>query len=324
MVGRVIDVGGNPVQGLKVESLEAQDFTDETGRFAVQYKPPEQFVSFLYQEQWYKRVLRPEDSGKELVLQLPLLRDLRVECELTKSCNVGLSWQVAAGFSVSTAVACEPAGKLLLRGVPRDPPQVSCPGLEGVRGEIRGDSLVILPARKQVRIEVVSDGAEPSACTVQVGDRMGSPLGGGVYVAEVSGVVTASAICEGRPALPRTLDTSLLETVSLSWSSQGPYLDLAPIAPTADRMWLVSETEVPTWMIEIPPSADGTYALPILPPGVYRLGAVDAGAMALASVPTSLEAGVVRYRTEGGVVGFLKVDTDLSEGVIPLAPALDP
>jgi len=89
-------------------------------------------------------------------------------------------------------------------------------------------------------------------------------------------------------------------------------------------MWLVSETEVPTWMIEIPPSADGTYALPILPPGVYRLGAVDAGAMALASVPTALEAGGVRYRMEGGIVGFLKVDTDLSEGVIPLAPALDP
>ncbi len=331
MVGQIIDVGGNPVSGVLVASLEAQQITDEAGQFAVQYKPPETLVNFEYRGVHYQRVYQPAVDARRVSIQLPGLRDVSASCELDVPCDLFVKWDLGSGLSASTSAACEPGKAVTLSGVPRQIPEVSCNNEVGlvnraldrhpqVRVEERGEGWVILPPRMPVRVEIRTDDRPPSECAVQIGDRVAAPLGKGLFIAEVSGEVTATAICDGRPGLPRTFVVAEGQTLPVEWSSQGPTLDLVALLPGAEKAWVVSESEKPGWLLEIAASADGTFALPSLPPGLYRIGAGDSGRMALEAVPPNLEAGALTLAGDStaSVVGFLKLDADLVEGVVPL------
>src|SRR5690606_7621359 len=120
----------------------------------------------------------------------------------------------------------------------------------------------------------------------------------------------------GRPALPRTLGPDEA-AAALEWSETGPTLDL-PGRPEADQLRIVGEPEGERgWLLTLRADEDGTFSLPPLPPGTYRV-AVGAGEpLALAALDPG-EGPDGTLRLVDGRQGVLRVDEPLTEGRIPV------
>ena len=142
MVGRVVDSGGAPIAGVLVESLEAEVASDAAGRFAVQYKAPDQFVHFVVHDTWYQRSYLPTDQGREVALQLPPLVDRQVRCApALQGAKVELRWEWSESWSARRAVTCPAAdvgSAVILSGVPAGFPQVRSEGPVGEVVETEG------------------------------------------------------------------------------------------------------------------------------------------------------------------------------------------
>lgn len=333
MAGRVLDATGYPVKGLSVETVEERDVTDDDGAFAVQYKPPDTFVHFRWQGAWYQRAYRTDDDGGVTEIRLPFVRDVAVRCALADPCDAELSWTFADGLTARATARCEPGRELTLAGLPKDAASVRCGAAPGqsappVAADDAGAVITLTPPPVPVRVEVRGEeGAAADGCRVRVGASDAAPSGDGFFVAHAAGTVTVSAVCDGRPALPRTVNVAEATEVTLEWSPVGPVLDVSAPVPLAGELTLVWEPEGRAgWMLRVAPSPDGTYALPPLPAGRYRVAIGDPGLLAAVPAPAGdTEPGVLRVvsvtpgdgNAPGGLVGVLRLDEDKTDGEIP-------
>ncbi|MBW1880466.1 MAG: carboxypeptidase regulatory-like domain-containing protein, partial [Deltaproteobacteria bacterium] len=278
MVGQVLDPNGAPVPGVLVESIEAGDRTDAEGAFFVQYKAPEQHVHFLREGVWYRRVYRAEDDGQVLVLRLPPVRAVRLDCERVEPCDLTLSWDLGDGFSARMTTRCPHGDTASLQGVPVGEPEAGCVAsslAEPLPANLRvaGDAWTLRDAPQSVRVELrTEDGSPPASCQVTVGDQVADPSGEGFWVAEAAGTVTIAATCDQRPAAPRAVRVRGDTAVTLDWSPMGPDVDLSPWMLQASEITLAAVGEEEAgWRVHIPQVADGLYRLPPLSAGRYHL-----------------------------------------------------
>ncbi len=328
MVGRLVSASSAPLVGIEIASLETASRTDDQGAFTVRYKEPSQHVHFGHGGVWYQRDYRAEDDGAVIELALPELRDATLHCGPVP-CVAKLQWDLGEGFTAKTSQACEPGLKAPLRQIPIDTPEVGC--TEGSTGpkvpfsfEDHGATLQIGAEASAVRVEIRAvDGGSPKQCQVVVGDRAASPAGDGFWSAEASGTVTVSASCDGIPARPKQIEASV-GSVVLEWTNSGPTLDLEEIAPWLNTIQLVSEAgEAAGWTTEILESPDGTFSLPPLAEGRYRVlgsGQPDAALLAI-QPPEPSAAGILAVRVDSGqelVVGRIDAAGDILEGTIPI------
>ena len=328
MVGRVTSAAGAPVKDLEVASLEASDRTDDDGAFAVRYKDPSRHVHFGHGGVWYQRDYRPDDLGVEVAIALPPLRDLTLRCG-PEPCVVSLAWDLDDGFGAKAIQACEPGLEVALRQVPASRPDGLC--TEGTTGpkvdvsvEDHGSILKIGAAKRAVRVQIRAvDAAPPESCEIAIGDRVARPAGDGFWSAEVSGVVTVSGTCDGWPARPRQVGAEV-GSVTLEWTGAGLVLDLEEIAPWLTSLQLVAEQgESAGWMAQLTESADGTFALPPLSVGRYRVlgSGVPDPALLAEQPPIPSAAGILAVRVVAGaeqLVGRLDATGDLVTGSLPV------
>lgn len=333
MVGRVVDVGGLPLAGVDVMTLEERVPTDAEGGFAIQYKPPETFVNWSHGGAWYRRVFRPEDQGKVLEIRLPALRDVDLFCEVAPPAGVTaqpcarveLAWDLGDGLFAKADVAC---GRIPTRlvAVPVGAPTATCGVPVRVAEEHAG--LVVRPPSTPVRVEIRADeGLAPRSCVIRIGDRLASPMEGGFYTAEAAGRVQVGGACDGRPLFPRWVDAAE-GSVALDWSASGPSLDLAGLPVPAGSLRLIREIDGAT--LEVAAGADGVYLLPPLPEGRYRFGVGDPAALATLSPPAVVPPGAMRILAQvpttpgnpGGLAGVLVLAADFEEGKLPVVLAV--
>ena len=129
MVGRVLASDGSAVSGMLVESMEAETRTSADGRFAVQYKAPDQLVHWVWRESWYQRTYSKVDDGKVVELRLPQVRDVSLHCEVTERCAFTLRWSLGVDFSARRSGVCDSGGVVPLAAVPDVAPSVECNGI---------------------------------------------------------------------------------------------------------------------------------------------------------------------------------------------------
>ncbi len=332
MVGRILDPKGMPVGGLAIESLEARAVTDEEGRFAVEYKPPDELVHFSWKGTWYQRTYQEGDDQKVVDVRLPEIRDADLVCGLEAPCDLELVWDLGEGLTAKVNAACTPGSQAKLLSIPRGAPTITCRDGVGSKAfvlEDRVDTVEILPPAGPVRVEIrEEEGRLPADCTVQIGRREAVKAGEGFWTAEATGTVTVSALCEGRPAVPRTIRAGAGEVV-LDWSPTGPELDLAGM-PLANEMWLVRDgsPEDLGWMIRIVAAEDGRFQLPPLAAGAYRVAVGDPGNLATMTPPSEpVPPGLLKVlavspgdgTSPGGLVAMMRLEEDVVEGQIPVS-----
>jgi len=328
MVGRVVSSSGAPVQGLEIASLEASDRTDAEGAFSVRYKDPSRHVHFGRGGAWYQRDYRAADLETEVELLLPQTRNTALHCG-QMTCVVEMVWKLGEGFTAKTTAACKPGQEMPLQQIPSETPEITC--TEGSTGpqipisaRDEGARITIGAALVPLRVEIRPvDGVAPDACKVRVGDRIARSAGDGFWSAEAAGLVTVSASCDGIPARPREVHVDV-GSVALEWTKSGPTLDLEDIAPWLAEVQLVSEVgEGSGWSTKIRESADGTFSLPPLAEGQYRvMGSGQPDATLLAIQPPEPSApGILAAHVDSGMellVGRIIVTGDIVEGAIPV------
>ena len=329
MVGRIVSPTGVPVRDVEVSSLEASGRTDESGAFAVRYKDPSRHVHFGIGGVWYQRDYRAGDLGTEVELVLPSVREASVHCG-PDPCVAHLSWPLSDGFVAKLTQACEPGLVAALGRIPSARPEVVCTrGSTGpqipISLEDKGSVLAIGPKKRAVRVEVRAiDGAAPESCQVAVGDRVAGPAGEGFWSAEVHGAVTANATCDGWPARPKWVGKDV-GSIDLEWTRGGPVLDLEEVAPWLSSVQLVAEQgESSGWVATLLESPDGTFRLPPLSAGRYRLmgaSSTEPDVLAL-QPPVPPTTGVLAVSVDAEsetLVGRLDVSGDWVMGPVPVA-----
>lgn len=318
MVGVLRGADGAPVKGVLVSSLESEQTTGPEGKFAVQYKPPDQFAGFHKGDAWYQRLYREADDHKVLELRLPETRDVNLVCELAP-CAATLSWDLGDGLSARTTADCAPGAKRQLNQLPAGLPTAVCK-VDGTPVALtvvdEGTTLTLRPPDAALHIEIQTDeGSPPQSCSVDVGGRVALSEGEGLFSGAAYGRTVITANCDGRPAFPKVLDRATDSTVVVEWSPDGPSVDLGAL-PVLEGLRLVLDGPQ-GWSLPLASGPAGVVELPPLPMGRYRL--VTAGIVPLESPPEGLEPGVLRGKlSEAGFVGYLRLDEDLPSGKIPV------
>ena len=311
MAARVFDSRGLPIVGLRVESLEAADLTDDEGYFAVQYQAPNDGVGFRFGGAHWSRAYRAGDAGQVLELHLPSLRDASLRCDLEAEAVCDLRWE-DDGLLSRLTIPCEPGKVVSILGIPVGAPEVSCRTGPAAPAHpvqvIDGAVIRLLDPPRQIRVELRADeGDLPVDCQLVSADTRGEDAGGGVWTIEASPQATVFALCDGRPSPPAVVAGA--ELVTLVWSALGPELDVEPIGLAPTQVEMLSETH--GWRIQLPLTA-GTVALPRLLPGRYRI--LGGGAMLLGPVESPDGVALLRERREDAFVVDLVLVADLVGG----------
>ncbi len=152
MVGQITDVDGEATAGVLVESLEARGVTDSQGRFVVQYKAPEQLVHFTWQGLWFQRRYLPSDAGTSVQLRLPQLEEAALRCACSQACTATLQWELAAGYTARSSVACEPGEVCHISRVVGVSATMEAKGM-GLTGGGAGDLLLSCPTQDAQEVE---------------------------------------------------------------------------------------------------------------------------------------------------------------------------
>jgi hypothetical protein len=312
MVADVVDSAGAPVAGIDVSTLEEHAVTDPTGRFAIQYKSPEQYVDLAVQGTVYRRAYQPSDDGKILRIALPDRHDVRFGCAPDAGCDrPHLAWDLGDSLTALADPGCDKPR--VLSGVPTKQPALTCGTGAGVLTVTEGLWLVEA-APKPLRIDVRGEeGRDPGTCEVRVA---GQKVEGPPFVAQVSGVATVSAICDGRPAMPKTVKDA--EAVSLDWSPTGATFDLSRAGAANTPLTLVLEGEK-GFTITVPADPEGRYPLPPLPPGHYRMTNGDPAGLALIAPPPDASPDVLHVlsKRNGTITAILVLSLGLEDGSPP-------
>ncbi len=313
LVGRVLGPLDLPIADLQVQSLEARSVTDKDGAFAVQFKEPDQHVTFTFRGAFYRRVYRPEDAGQKVRVEVPELRDSPVTCRIDAPCKLAMSWDLGDGLSATASYACVPGGGGTIPGVPGRPATTATCG----EMTVMDDGAMVVVSAPAKRTEIVvrgADGAAAPDCVVEVEGAVVAAAGSS-FAASLVRPSVATAICRGVPALPAIVEPG--RTAELVWSPDAPTLDLSAILPDAGAAWLLSDGS-PSWLARLP-GEGGVFRLPPIGPGTYRIGAArgtsppEALVLALVDgpIPEAPGPGLVLGEIADGVVGTLRIEGEV-------------
>lgn len=320
MVGHVLDASGQPLQGIVVNSVEAEYRTDAEGHFAVAWKPPGTHVFFEREGVYWQRTWLPESDGPEVEIRLPVTRPAKVDCgAVDATCT--LRWELGEAFTATATVGCEPGKTHGLAAVPEGAPVSECrrkgTTVETVAAD-RGDTVALLPPSMPLRVEVRSvEGGAAESCSVRVGEVEATVGSSGFWVAEQAGQQVVRVVCEGRAAWPVVAEPGRGSLV-VEWSRGGPEIDLEGRFPEAAVLRLrplASEA----WL-DVAPVADGVFPLPPVPAGTYAAAVVVDGAPQDVGAVEPTRGGVLELSPldGGGAVGVLRLEGDVVSGRIPV------
>ena len=314
MVGRLVDATGAPLSDVVIQTVEAQARTGGDGQFAVSWREPTQVIHFERGDVFWQRAYQPEDASRQVLIQLPRERDVRLVCG-GASVESTLRWEFEEGLTARVPLRCEPEKVLSLSRIPG-----RIPVLEGVEDWYVADGsreLRLYPRERPIRVEVrAAEGVNYVACEVQVAGAPATPAGEGLWVGKGAGDVAVGARCDGRPAWPQRvpLDEG---SVTLDWAPVGPSVDLASVVPEAHRI-VFFPTADPMLAIDEIAGFDGSFALPPLVAGSYRLWTGES-ADRLPPVHAMGSEGVLVVKPHSGRwVGTLILRQDVVNGRIPV------
>lgn len=321
MVGTLTASDGTPLAGVTVESVEASQKTGPDGHFAVSYKEPSRYVHFQRGGAWYRRLYRTDDEGQVVTLRMPAMDATPVTCALDDACELVIAWELEPGFTATATLPCTPGQPVALQEHPAAAPQLACrDGREAVWYAHDGQ-IAVRPPPWTASVEVRGpEETPPRGCEVRIG---GAPAEreGNAWTARSWDPVQAAVICDDRPAIPTTL-TRERPSATVDWAPDGPVLDLEAAAPSAHAVTLAATGPAgETWRITLRDRGDGTFDLPPLEPGTYRVR-VDTEAEPPPAEPGPLVLTPVAP-SEGathGLAGTWTLETDLPAGTVTVDP----
>ncbi len=318
VVGQLFDPIGRPFAGLELHTTLESAETDDEGRFALRWSPEARHVDMRWHEMGFRRTYLPQDEGQELRIVLHRMRHTSMSCGYPNPCAAVLRWQVEPGLSALSTAPCDPdkppVDLTVLKDL--DPTSATCAAPEGepVESHLRVSegTVWVSPPPQPIRVHLRAEAGDlPEGCTVKVGSTLATPDEQGWWSATTSGVVTVSALCQGRPAAPAVARAGA--EAELVWSSVGPKVD-EPRAPETSELVLVSES-APSWTVRIPAGEDGRFLLPPLVAGTYRMAFGDGALLVTARRPFVRDSGTIYIL---GRVGELRLEEDLLDGSIPV------
>ena len=324
MVGRLVDSDGKPLAGVLVESLEAESTTDAEGRFAVQYKSPDQFVHFMFRETWYQLTYRPTDDGKVVLISLPPTRDMEARCELGVKGQIQLAWELGEGLSARRTASCSDGTMgVVLGGLPPGMPSARGAG-QSVDVEEGGGSIHLFPPASMVKVELrAEDAALLRTCAVDVGGRAATRSDDGIFVGFGRGLTTVSAHCGALIAIPQGVRADASVSVSLEMVPTSPSLDLSSVFPGAASVWLTREGG-DGYSLRLVTDLSGRWQMPPLTVGSYVVAVGDSVHALRAAEVVAPAAGTLYLRrlpdglVIGAAVGRLWVERDMVNGAVPV------
>lgn len=312
MVGQLIDASDVPLKGVRVQSIEQGELTDDQGRFGVTIKAPDQYVSWQGRDTWYRREWQDADAGKVLRLKQPKLRDADLRCEV--GCDVRLNWTLDTGLSATLTRRCEAGSGFSLPQIPAATPMATCgtgPGATPVELRDDGALIAILAPAVPVTLTLTASEGELSAdCSVIV-DGQPAIATGNTWTATARPSSRAHAVCAGRPSVP----VATAAETALHWSPAGPSLFL-PDAPEVSALLLLRRG-ADGWVLPVATSDEGGFAFPPLPAGDYVVILGDTPPLVLppadATASRKVRFGPV---SSGPRVGVLHLDRDQDGGAL--------
>lgn len=343
MVGVVLDADAKPIAGVSVETVEARSVTDAAGAFGVNYKEPTQHVFFDHGGLRYQRDYRPDDDGTVVRLQLPYTRPRVLSCDEPAPCEAALTWTLAPGFTATLRTTCDPGETSTLAMPDGLPDEVTCrpdttapaafravgrhEGLDA-RGELE-EGLTIHPPPVPLSVRLRGgDRPMPSECNVYVNDEPARRTANGVYEAQVWGHVAAWAVCDGILGTPSAWIVNKPAEVTLTWHRDTPTLDLSAHWPDVQEVLFAQRSgRGHGWVVSLPRREDGTWQLPRLVTGTYKIGldaprAVVRWKPSRPDMPTGRvfveEPKWAEMRDEGGGYGVLELDAPVVTGILPV------
>jgi hypothetical protein len=282
MVGHLLDADGTPISGAAVETVESRSVTDETGRFAVNYKAPSQYVHLTHEGIWFKRTYTPADDKTEVRLQLPERHARTFVCDADASCQATLTWKLGEHFEGVVRTTCDPDEPVKTLTVPSASPadEVVCrTGATGADEPMHqwsdeaGTRISPPPVTLEVQLTTGSEDTRPTTCVLTADDKPLQPAGENTWTGEVFGRVLLKGTCDGVPLQPKLVQVRKAGTVQLQWSPEAPTLDLISLVPAADRLLIArSYGEDLMWRLELTPNEEGIFVLPQLGTGMYLVG----------------------------------------------------
>jgi hypothetical protein len=243
-----------PLASVAVRAGGVDAVTASDGGFRA---PPGSPVAFAYGGVEYAAdVVRAEPFF------LPAVRKVEVRCPTDDACDLVLDFGTHGDLTATVRHACAP-GVVFPLDAPNHEPRAVCQGGRALYVDARRERIDLHPEGRPVEVRV--EGADPATCEAWV-DGIPLKAADGRFRGQARGLAWAGGRCAGRPLAPRALEPSMA-AVTLLAPSSGPELRVADAAPWAVEVVL---TDPAGWSVNARP-VDGTFALPALPPGEYRL-----------------------------------------------------
>lgn len=329
--GVLLDSGGAPIGRQRVTSEDHGATTDHEGRFEVRWKDPTTFVDIKRGGVTWRRTWRPKVDRGIVRVQLPPVRAGEIDCRTELECLADVRWEFPDGLSAFTTIACgERTPSLRVGALPYVQPSIRCTTIVGdldLDITDRDDRLTVRSQPQPQAVGVADDG--DGACRVAV--LKGEVIEGVNQVGlRVSGPTWAWSVCRGRvgpPVAVEPLARGVRRTVDelmLPQASEGVDLSLDPPLDDPAGLRLVRRNPDGTvdWELRVEP-VDGTYRLPPLPRGEYRLGWGAAQVFASVNPPDPEIPGTVvivarsgPWGERGGYVGALRLEEDTPRGTL--------
>ena len=335
MIGLVLDADGLPVKDLHVHSIEARDLTDEQGRFAVNYKEPDQYVMAQQNGLTLRRAYTPLDDGTVVQLQFPSVGEVPYRCEgVSEPCELDVTWRLGPETTVKAKGRCDEDAGLATASWPEQRPETAT-----CRTNVTATPTVLYPwARRSggfrftpepydLTIGLAGSPSVKHCASYGDAELLEGSLASG-WTSQAWGPIRLTGFCDEIPILPRALYVMEDADVALQWSPQTPWVDLGGRHPKAESLKLFKRTgQIRGWWQELPRGEDGRFRLPPLTPGNYIVGLHAEWDMVFgAKVDESSRTDVLQFVTlpasdaqgEPWVIGALKIETDRTDGRIPV------
>ncbi len=336
MIGHLFDAAGDPIEGVRVESVESHWKSEPDGRFAINYKEPQQYVLFEHDELSYSREYRGAiDDGHDIRIQLPETTERTITCYARQPCDAKLTWTLDDGLKATARVRCAPDDGPIKATVPAagSPSAVTCrtsttSADEEMYAELREETLQISPPPRKLSVRLATSSRTlPRRCEVTADGRPLIDMGSGNYQISTFGRVQLDATCDGTPATPKLVMVSQDAQIVMDWRANAPTLDLREHAPHAMELLVRGKTKRgAVWKMTLKRRPAGHFILPPLPAGTYLLGiGTDHDSLALTQPNESLSKRHVHlvnlgdHKDQEGnqiFVGVLETDISIDTGEI--------
>lgn len=332
MIGTVLTPDGEPVAGLRIDTLESSWKTDATGAFKVNYKAPSQYLHFTVGKLWFKRTYLPSDDDSVVQLTLPRLTQAPMRCDANTTCEAQLTYALSDGFTARLSAPCDPAAPNTTVAYPADAliTEAVCLTSDNqtlpISARMRRGTLHITPPLATLDVELLTTSqARPKACEVRLDGDFLPSVGDGIYRGQTYGRVVIEASCDGIPAQPKTLMVRSDATATVEWSPDVPMLDVSLWAPLAKTIQL--RQHIPRykgWRMDLPVGEDGLVKLPPMPAGTYDFSAgITWDDLEEIDPMTEVEPDIFHYgalppqpNSPEPLFGVLVLSRDLTDGII--------